>query len=88
MTKNQQYMENRILDEANYIVNNITTVRETAKRFGVSKSTVHRDITERLLDINKGLAEEVAIVMEINGDVKHIRGGLSTKNKYKNEMFQ
>jgi putative DeoR family transcriptional regulator (stage III sporulation protein D) len=86
MTKNQQYIENRILDEAKYIVNNLSTVRDTASKFGVSKTTVHKDITERLLDINKGLAEEVSIVMELNAEEKHIRGGMSTQNKYRKVM--
>jgi len=83
MTRTQQYIENRITEEAHYIVNNISTVRDTAKKFGVSKSTIHKDITQKLLDINRGLAEEVAIVMELNSEEKHIRGGESTKNKYK-----
>lgn len=86
MTKTQQYIENRILDEANYIVDNLTTVRDTAKKFGVSKSTVHNDITKRLLDINSTLAEDVNIVIGINLEERHIRGGLSTKNKYKSVM--
>jgi putative DeoR family transcriptional regulator (stage III sporulation protein D) len=84
MTRTQQYIENRILDEARFIINNLTTVRDTAKHFGVSKSTVHKDITQRLHDINSGLAQDVSIVMELNSEVKHIRGGMSTKNKYKN----
>lgn len=82
----QQYIENRILNEAHYIVDNITTVRDTAKKFGVSKSTVHKDITKRLFEINSGLAEEVGIVMELNFEEKHIRGGMSTQRKYKNVM--
>jgi putative DeoR family transcriptional regulator (stage III sporulation protein D) len=88
MNKNQyqQHIENRILDEAHYIVDNITTVRDTAKKFGVSKSTVHKDITERLLDINSTLAEEVNIVMGINLEERHIRGGKSTQRKYKSVM--
>ena len=86
MTRTQQYIENRILDEAKYIVNNLTTVRDTAKHFGVSKSTIHKDITQRLLDINRGLAEDVSIIMELNSEEKHIRGGNSTRNKYKNMM--
>ena len=86
MTRTQQYIENRIISEAEYIVNNITTVRDTAKKFGVSKSTIHKDITKRLPDINRGLAEEVAIVMELNSEIKHIRGGESTKNKYRGNM--
>jgi putative DeoR family transcriptional regulator (stage III sporulation protein D) len=83
MTKNQLYVENRILQEAQYIVDNMTTVRDASKKFGVSKSTIHKDITQRLLDINSGLAEEVAIVMDLNAEVKHIRGGLSTQRKYR-----
>jgi putative DeoR family transcriptional regulator (stage III sporulation protein D) len=83
MTKNQLYVENRILQEAQYIVDNMTTVRDASKKFGVSKSTIHKDITQRLLDINSGLAEEVAIVMDLNAEVKHIRGGLSTQMKYR-----
>ena len=83
MTRTQQYIENRILEEARYIVDNMTTVRDTASKFGVSKSTVHKDITQKLLDINSGLAEEVAIVMDLNAEVKHIRGGLSTQRKYR-----
>jgi len=86
MTRNQQYLENRIIQEAQYIINNITTVRETAKKFGISKSTVHKDITQKLLEINRGLAEEVGIVMEMNSEEKHIRGGLSTQKKYKSVM--
>jgi putative DeoR family transcriptional regulator (stage III sporulation protein D) len=86
MTRTQQYIENRIISEAEYIVNNITTVRDTAKKFGLSKSTIHKDITQRLLDINRGLAEEVAIVMELNSEEKHIRGGNSTRNKYRGIM--
>jgi len=86
MTKTQQYIENRILEEARYIVDNMTTVRATASKFGVSKSTIHKDITQRLLDINRGLAEEVAIVMELNSEEKHIRGGISTRNKYRRVM--
>lgn len=86
MIRIQQYIENRIISEAEYIVNHISTVRDTAKKFGVSKSTIHKDITKRLLDINRGLAEEVAIVMELNSEEKHIRGGISTRNKYRRVM--
>lgn len=86
MTRTEQYIENRIIDEANYIVREFSTVRETAKCFGVSKSTIHKDVTKRLPEINSGLAEEVAIIMELNAEEKHIRGGNSTKNKYKNVM--
>lgn len=85
MTRTQQYIENRAVEIGCYIVDNITTIRDTAKNFGVSKSTVHKD-TKRLLDINRGLAGEVAIVMELNSEEKHIRGGESTRNKYRRVM--
>jgi putative DeoR family transcriptional regulator (stage III sporulation protein D) len=86
MTRTQQYIENRTIEEAKYIINNMETVRNASKHFGVSKSTIHKDITQRLLNINRGLAEDVAIVMELNSEEKHIRGGESTKNKYKGVM--
>lgn len=67
---------------AAYLVNNAATVRKTAKRFGISKSTVHKDITERLKIINYPLYVQVTKVLEKNKNERHIRGGLATKNKY------
>ena len=76
------YIEARVLDIADYIVETGATVRAAASVFGVSKSTVHKDITERLRQINKVLGEQVAAVLEPNKDERHIRGGMATKEKY------
>jgi len=76
------YIEERTVTIAKYIIEKKTTVRETAKRFGVSKSTVHKDITERLESLNPVLAEEVKNVLDKNKSERHIRGGMATKLKY------
>ena len=65
-----------------YIIENRATVRETASRFGVSKSTVHKDLTERLPLINEGIALRVREILEVNKAERHIRGGEATKRKY------
>lgn len=70
---------------AEYIVANNATVRQTAARFGVSKSTVHKDVTERLLRINPSLAAQARKVLDVNKSERHIRGGLATKDKYLRE---
>lgn len=70
---------------AEYIVENKATVRQTAKVFGISKSTVHKDVTQRLLHISPGLAEEARKVLDVNKSERHIRGGLATKDKYLKE---
>lgn len=64
---------------AKYILEKNTTVRQTAKTFGVSKSTIHKDVTERLKEINPSLAKEVKNVLDKNKSERHIRGGLATK---------
>ncbi|MDR1700415.1 MAG: sporulation transcriptional regulator SpoIIID [Lachnoclostridium sp.] len=79
------YIEERAVDIANYIVEQNATVRQTAKQFGVSKSTVHKDVTERLLQINPTLAGKARNVLDINKSERHIRGGLATKEKYLNQ---
>lgn len=76
------YIEERAVSIALYIIANKSTVRQTAKNFGVSKSTVHMDITSRLPHINPGLAQEARDVLAINKSERHIRGGLATKEKY------
>ncbi|WFD10060.1 sporulation transcriptional regulator SpoIIID [Tepidibacter hydrothermalis] len=76
------YIEERTVTIAKYIIEKKTTVRETAKKFGVSKSTVHKDITERLESLNPVLAEEVKNVLDKNKSERHIRGGMATKLKY------
>ena len=77
------YIEERTVELANYIIKNKCTVREAARKFGISKSTVHKDITERLLEINKSLANDVkAILLEKKHDRK-IRGGYDHRHKYR-----
>lgn len=78
------YIEERAIEIANYIIENNATVRHAAKAFGVSKSTVHKDITERLSGINSSLARETRKILDANKQERHIRGGLATKAKYKN----
>ena len=75
-------IEERACELAAYIIENNATVRTAAKEFGVSKSTVHKDVTERLETINKTLARQARKVLDINKSERHIRGGLATKEKY------
>ena len=79
----QDFMEKRACDLAVYIIENRTTIRAAAKQFGISKSTVHKDLTERLSACNHGLYLQVKQVMEVNKAERHIRGGIATRNKYK-----
>lgn len=79
----RDYIEERVLELALYIIESRATVRKAAKKFGVSKSTVHKDLTERLLRIQPSLASQVREVLDENKAVRHIRGGFATKNKYK-----
>lgn len=76
------YIENRVLSIADYIIETGATVRAAARVFGVSKSTVHKDITERLRQINRNLGEQIAVILEQNKDERHIRGGMATREKY------
>lgn len=76
------YIEERAIEIANYIIENNATVRQTAKTFGISKSTVHKDVTERLLVINAALAHRARAVLDVNKSERHIRGGLATREKY------
>ena len=76
------YIEERAVEIANYIIDNNATVRQTAKQFGISKSTVHKDATERLTQINPALANNARKVLDLNKSERHIRGGLATKEKY------
>ena len=78
-------IEERAVRLAEYIVENRATVRAAAKKFGVSKSTVHKDITERLETVEPGFCAEVRRLLELNKDERHIRGGLATRRKYKGE---
>jgi len=78
----QEYIRKRVLDISNYILESGATVRQAAQVFGVSKSTVHKDITERLPAINKRLAAQVKKILENNKAERHIRGGEATRTKY------
>ena len=75
-------IEERAITLAHYIINSKDTVRGAAKKYGVSKSTVHKDVSERLLRINPALASEVRAVLDENKAERHIRGGQATKLKY------
>ncbi len=76
------YIEERAIELANYIIEKKTTVRAAAKKYGISKSTVHKDVTERLARVNADLAENVRLVLEENKAERHIRGGEATRHKY------
>jgi len=80
----KDYIEERVLELARYIIETKSTVRGAAQKFRVSKSTVHKDITERLMEIHPGLAHEVQVVLDNNKAERHIRGGMATKEKYLN----
>ena len=75
-------IEDRAINLAQYIIDTGDTVRGAAKKFGVSKSTVHKDVSERLIHINQALAIEVRKVLDENKAERHIRGGMATKLKY------
>ena len=78
----KDYIEERAVEIAYYIIEHKATVRQTAKIFGVSKSTVHKDVTERLLKINPALAGEARKVLNVNKQERHIRGRFATREKY------
>ena len=75
-------IEERAINIAHYIIDSKDTVRGAAKKFGISKSTVHKDVSERLLRINPALAREVRIILDENKAERHIRGVMATKLKY------
>lgn len=78
----KKYIEERAVEIAHYIIESNATVRQTAKKFGISKSTVHKDVSDRLNYINPKLAKEVRKVLDVNKSERHIRGGLATREKY------
>ena len=78
----KDYIEERAVEIAGYIVETKATVRQAAKKFGISKSTVHKDVTERLSQVNPTLAREARKVLDVNKSERHIRGGLATREKY------
>ena len=80
------YIWQRVIDIANLVITTGDTVRGVAQAFGVSKSTVHKDLTERLQGINPGLAEQVKQILENNKSERHLRGGEATRKKYKEQQ--
>lgn len=80
----KDYIYERVLEIANYIYETKATVRQAAKVFGVSKSTVHKDVTKRLQKIDKHLAHKVREVLDYNKSERHYRGGEATRKKYLN----
>lgn len=78
-------VEERAVELGQYIIESKATVRSAAKKFGVSKSTVHKDVSERLKYVNPQLYSQVKAVLEINKAQRHIRGGMATRKKYKGE---
>ncbi len=75
-------VEERAAMLGEYIIESKATVRSAAKKFGISKSTVHKDVSQRLKSVNPSLYKEVRQILENNKNQRHIRGGIATKNKY------
>ncbi|MBQ9728812.1 MAG: sporulation transcriptional regulator SpoIIID [Clostridia bacterium] len=82
------YIEERALKCAEYIIETGCTVRACSAHFSISKSTVHKDVSERLKYINEDLYEQVRKVLNLNLSERHIRGGIATREKYKNESVK
>ena len=78
-------VEERAVELGEYIIENNATVRKTAKQFGISKSTVHMDVSQRLRKLNPRLYTQVKAVLDVNKSQRHIRGGIATRNKYRNK---
>ena len=83
--KDKYFLEDRSVELAEYLISQKATVRSTAKKFGVSKSTVHKDLSERLENYNRILYLQVKEILEQNKAERHIRGGIATRKKYKGE---
>lgn len=83
----QEYIRKRVLDISSYMLESKATVRQAASIFGVSKSTVHKDMTERLPSVNKKLAAKIKDILEFNKAERHLRGGEATRKKYQ-EMVE
>ena len=81
----ENHIEERACQLAVYMIENKATVRAAAKKFGVSKSTVHKDLSQRLPQYSKSLYEQVKVVLETNKAQRHIRGGIATRKKYRGQ---
>lgn len=84
----KDHIQKRVLEIGDYILATKTTVRQAARVFGVSKSTVHKDMAERLPEINQELFEEIKKILELNKAERHIRGGEATKRKYRQSFLR
>ena len=84
----KDYIAARVLELAKYVITSKATVRKAAAKFGCSKSTVHKDLTERLQDIDPELFKQVREVLEFNKAERHLRGGKATKLKYLGETYK
>lgn len=84
----KDYIEQRAVELAEYIIENGATVRAAAKKFHISKSTVHKDVSYRLKTINPTLAKKVHIILDENKAERHIRGGLATREKYRKKQLE
>ena len=82
----KDYIEERAMGIATYIIENNATIRAAARQFGISKSTVHKDLSERLRRCNYSLYLQVKQVLDTNKAERHIRGGIATRNKYKGRI--
>ncbi len=80
----QDYIQRRVLDVTHYVLESRCTVRQAGEEFGISKSTVHKDLTERLPTLDRKLASRVRKVLDYNASQRHIRGGEVTRKKYSN----
>ena len=81
----KDYIEERAVEIGRYIIQYHATVRQTARKFGISKSTAHKDATDRLEQIDPELAREARVILDINKSERHIRGGMATKEKYQHK---
>ena len=81
-------MEERAAKLGEYIIESKATVRVAAKKFGISKSTVHKDVSQRLKTLNPVMYRRVREILDTNKSERHIRGGLATKNKYLKQKMQ
>lgn len=79
----EHHIEERACRLAVYMIEQKATVRAAAKKFGISKSTVHKDLSQRLPQYNKSLYEQVKAVLDLNKAQRHIRGGMATREKYR-----
>ena len=79
----KSYIEERAVEIATYIIENNATVRQAAKHYGISKSTVHKDVTEILRHVDRALYDEVSRVLATNKQERHLRGGEATRRKYR-----